>query len=63
MPDFRSVGPPVSVFSVDEMVNRRVAGELSRAIRALDIGAVIRTDPAAHRLEIEPSCSDAEDIT
>jgi hypothetical protein len=49
-------------FFVEGMVNSRVAGAVSRAVRALDLGAVIRTDPVAQRLDVEPSSSDAEDI-
>jgi hypothetical protein len=53
---------PMFVFYVEGMVNSRIAGAVARAVRALDLGAKIRTDPDTRRLDVEPSSSDAEDI-
>jgi hypothetical protein len=58
----RSNGVPTFVFHVEEMVSNRVAGAVTRAVRALDLGAKIRTDPTTQQLDVEPSTSDAQDV-
>jgi hypothetical protein len=62
MPNLRADSTPMFEFIVEEMVSGRVAGAVSRAVRALDRGAVIRADPATQRLDVAPGASDAEEI-
>jgi hypothetical protein len=50
------------VFLVEGMSSSRLAGAVARAVRALDRGADVRTDPATQRLDVEPGLSDAQDI-
>jgi hypothetical protein len=54
--------PPTLIFHVEGMVNSRVASAVTWAVRALDLGATIRTDPTVQRLYVEPTSSDAEDV-
>jgi len=62
MQAIRADDTPMFVFFVEGMVNSRIAGAVTRAVRALDMGAKIRTDPVTQRLDVEPSSSDSEDI-
>jgi hypothetical protein len=62
MPEFHADGTPLLVFFVEGMVNSRLAGAVSRAVRAMDLGAKVRTDPVTQRLDVEPGFSDADDI-
>lgn len=62
MPSLCENDTPMFVFFVDEMVNSRIAGAVTRAVRALDPGAAICCNSATQRLDIEPSSADAQDI-
>lgn len=59
---FRSDDVPMLIFHVKEMMNTQAADDVTRAVRALDLGATIRTDPATQRLDIELTSSDAADV-
>lgn len=62
MTDVRSEAAPILSFHVEEMVDSQVANAVTRAVRALDLGAKLRTDPTTQRLVVEPTNSDAEDV-
>jgi len=59
---FRSNDNPMFVLHVDGMASRRVAGVVTRAVKAFDRGAIVRADHDTRRLDIEPSSSDADDL-
>ena len=59
---FRPDQKPMLIFHVADMVNRRTAGLVQRAVLALDRHATVRTDFMEQRLDVEPSTSDAADL-
>ena len=62
MTAFRSDEVPMLSFHVEGMVNNQVAHAVTQAVRALDLGATLRTDSTTQRLVVEPTNSDAEDV-
>ena len=62
MPDFRADDTPMLEFLVEGMASTRIAGAVSRAVRALDRHAQVTADPVTQRLEVQPGSADAEDI-
>ena len=62
MTKLQTVPTPALEFSVEAMINRRMAAAVSRAIRALDPGAFIQTEPDTRRLQVQPGTADVDDI-
>ena len=48
-----------TTFEVDDMTRGHCASTITRAVQALDAGADVRIDLAAHRVRIESARADA----
>ena len=49
-------------FRVDDMTCGHCASAITRAVRAVDAGAKVAVDLAAHRVSVEPTEADAEEL-
>jgi len=49
-------------FSVNDMTCGHCVSSITKAVNAVDPGARVRIDLAAHRVEIEPAASSAADL-
>lgn len=49
-------------FRVDDMTCGHCASAITRAVRAVDSGAKVVVDLAAHRVSVEPTEADAEEL-
>ncbi len=50
-------------FQVSDMTNSRCAGAITRALKEVDRGAVVRVDLATFTVEIEPSTATARELS
>lgn len=52
----------MQTYQVDDMTCGHCASSISKAIRAVDAGARIEVDLAAHQVRIQPTEADAEEL-
>ena len=50
-------------FEVRDMFSSRSAGAIVKSVKALDSGAQVRVDLAAHSVEIEPDHAQAQELS
>jgi copper chaperone len=50
-------------FQVSDMTSARSAGAVTKALKAVDHGAVVRVDMATFTVEIEPSSATARQLS
>jgi copper chaperone len=50
-------------FQVSDMTSTRCAGAVTKALKAVDHGALVRVDLATYTVEIEPSSASARQLS
>lgn len=49
-------------FTVDDMTCGHCASTITKAVKAVDKGAKVEVDLAAHRVQVEPTEADADEL-
>ena len=49
-------------FKVEDMFSGRSAGAIVKSVKAIDHRATVRVDLVNHRVEVEPTCSEAGEL-